>query len=111
MKKLLEHMMKNNRKRRIKKSLELKKSKRKKVVSYMLSGKAIIHLIAGLMKKIYYKYIFYEIRQCFSKAFEHSGRNKEVELDLFNYETKVHLKKATGVDTSNLAAKSYLASF
>ena len=34
----------------------------------------------------------------------------KVELDLYNYATKVDLKRATGVDTSNLAAKSDLAS-
>ena len=34
----------------------------------------------------------------------------KVELDLYNYAAKVDLKGATGVDTSNLAAKSDLAS-
>ena len=38
-------------------------------------------------------------------------RNKiKVELDLSNYATKADLNRATGVDTFNLAAKSYLAS-
>ena len=34
----------------------------------------------------------------------------KVELDLSNYATKTDLKEATGIDTSNLAAKSDLAS-
>ena len=34
----------------------------------------------------------------------------KVELDLSNYATKTNLKEATGIDTSNLAAKSDLAS-
>ena len=34
----------------------------------------------------------------------------KVELDLSNYATKTDLKEATGIDTSNLAAKSGLAS-
>ena len=52
-KKSLEHLMKKNCKRLIKKNLELKKHLRKKVINYMLDGKVvIIHLIAGLIKKI-----------------------------------------------------------
>ena len=38
-KKLLEHFMKNNCKRLIKKNLELKKYLGKKVINYMLNGK------------------------------------------------------------------------
>ena len=57
-KKLLEHFMKNNYRRLIKKNLELKKHLRKKVINYMLDGKVvIIHLIVGLTKKIYYNII------------------------------------------------------
>ena len=52
-KKLLEYSMKRNCKRLIKKNSELKKYLRKKVINYMLNGKVmIIHLIAGLIKKI-----------------------------------------------------------
>ena len=47
--------------------------------------------------------------QQFSKLYESFGRNVRVELDLFNYATKADLKLATGVDASNLAAKSDLA--
>ena len=52
-KKLLEHFMKKNCKRLIKKNLELKKYLGKKVINYKLNGKVmVIHLIAGLIKKI-----------------------------------------------------------
>ena len=51
--KLLEHFVKKNFKRLIKNNSELKKYLRKKVINYMLNGKVmIIHLIAGLIKKI-----------------------------------------------------------
>ena len=33
------------------------------------------------------------------------GTNLKVELDLYNYTTKVDLKNASGVDTSNFAKK------
>ena len=50
---LLEHFMKKNCKRLIKKNLELKKYLGKKVINYMLNGQVmIIHLIIGLIKKI-----------------------------------------------------------
>ena len=46
-KKLLEHFIKNNCKRLIKKNLELKKYLKEKVISYMSNGKVIIiYLIA-----------------------------------------------------------------
>ena len=46
--KLLEFFTKNNCKKQIKKSLELKKLSRKKVINYMLNGEdTIICLIAG----------------------------------------------------------------
>ena len=37
------------------------------------------------------------------------GGNVKIELDLSNYITKVYLKGAKGVDTSNLAVKSNLS--
>ena len=40
----------------------------------------------------------------------HSCGNVKVELDLCNYVTKAGLKLRAGFDTSNLAAKSCLAS-
>ena len=64
----------------------------------------IVDLIARLMKKTLYK-----IRQYFPEPYNFFGRNVKVELDLPNYATKVDLKNATGTDTSNLAAKSDLA--
>ena len=48
--------------------------------------------------------------QYFAKPDECSTGNKKVELDLYNYAVKADLKGATGVDTSNLAAKSDLSS-
>ena len=52
-KKLLEHFLKNNCKRLIKKNSELKKYLRKKVIHYTLNGNVMrIYLIAGLIKKI-----------------------------------------------------------
>ena len=53
MKKLLEHFMKKNCKRLVKKNLELKKQLKEKVINFMSNRKAmIIHLLAGLIKKI-----------------------------------------------------------
>ena len=53
MKKLQEHFMKRNCKKQTKNNSELKKYSRKKVIKYMLNRKdMIIHLIAGLIKKI-----------------------------------------------------------
>ena len=36
------------------------------------------------------------------------GTNLKVELDLYNYTTKVDFKNASGVDTSNFAKKTDL---
>ena len=52
-KKLLEHFMKKNCKRLIKKNLELEKELKEKVINYMSNGKVMmIHSIAGLIKMI-----------------------------------------------------------
>ena len=52
-KELLEHFMKKNCKRLIKKNSESKKYLKEKVISYMSNGKVIIiHVIVGLIKKI-----------------------------------------------------------
>ena len=52
----LEHSMKNNCKRQIKKNLEQRKYLRKKEASYTSNGRdMIIHLIAELIKKTLYK--------------------------------------------------------
>ena len=52
----LEHSMKNNCKRQIKKNLEQRKYLRKKEANYTSNGRdMIIHLIAELIKKTLYK--------------------------------------------------------
>ena len=52
-KKLLKHFMKKNYRRLIKKNLGLKRCLEEKEVNYMLNGKVmIIHLTAGVIKKI-----------------------------------------------------------
>ena len=48
--------------------------------------------------------------QHFPKPNESSRGDMKIELELSNYATKDNLKDATGVDTSNLAAMSDLAS-
>ena len=48
--------------------------------------------------------------QAFPKTNVCCIRNVEIELDLSNCATKADLKGATGVHSSNLAAKSKLAS-
>ena len=48
--------MKKNCKKKVKKSLELKKKQREKTINYMLNGKAKTVLLAvGLIKKTQYK--------------------------------------------------------
>ena len=51
-----------------------------------------------------------KISPCFSKPHESYCEKIKVELDLSSYATKSDLKRATGVDTSNLAGKSDLVS-
>ena len=71
----------------------------------MSNGTAIItHLISGLTKNTLQKMI-----QCFTIPYEHFGRDINVKVDLSNHATKTNFKKATGIDTSNLAFKSDLA--
>ena len=55
-KKLLEVFMKKNYKKLIKNNLEYRKYLKEKVINYVSNGKdMIIHLIAGLIKNIFYK--------------------------------------------------------
>ena len=62
----------------------------------MSSGRALITpLISGLIKRIDY---------------EHSSRNIKVKFDLSNYATETDLRETTGVDKTDLAEKSNLAS-
>ena len=73
------------------------------MVNYTLNGKVmIIHLIAGLTKKTYYK-----MSQYFPEPF---GRDINVKVDLSNYATKTDSKNISHVDTSSFALKSNLAS-
>ena len=48
--------------------------------------------------------------QYFPKPYELFGADINVKVDLSNYATKADLKDATGIDTSNFALKSNLAS-
>ena len=51
-KKLLEHFMKKNCKKKVNTNIRLKKSIKQKETNYMSNGKdMIIHLISGLIKK------------------------------------------------------------
>ena len=54
--KLLAHSMKKNYKLQINNNLELKRYLKERVINYMSNGKVIIiHLIVGLIKKMYYE--------------------------------------------------------
>ena len=69
----------------------------------MSNGKAMkINLIA--LKKTLHKMSWY-----FPKPYEPFRGNINVKVDLSNYATKADLKKAKGIDASNLALKSNLA--
>ena len=72
----------------------------------MSNGKdMIIHLIVGLIKKTLYK-----MSQYFPKPHKIFDGNINVKVDLPNYATKSDLKNAIGIDSSNFALKSNLAS-
>ena len=60
--------------------------------------------IAGLLKRTLYK-----MSQYFLKLYEPFGGEINVKVDFSNNATKTDLKKATDIDTSSLALKSYLA--
>ena len=67
----------------------------------MSNGKVIIILlIAGLIKRTFYKK-----SQYFPKPYRSFDGNVTVELDLSSYAIKFDLKNATGIDTSNFALK------
>ena len=69
----------------------------------------IIRLIVGQVRKIVHNQ-YLKMSQYFPKLNDRFGGNVKVELDFYNQATKVDLKKVTRFDTSNLAAKSDLAS-
>ena len=89
----------------------------------MLNGKVmIVHLIAGLMKKIYDCMILliailliaislYKMSQSFPKPFEPFGGGINVKVDLLNYASTTDIKNIVLVDTSRFALKTNLASF
>ena len=64
----------------------------------------IILLIAGLIKKTYYK-----MSQYFPKPYKPFGGDINVNVDLSNYVTKADIKNISHADTSNFALKTNLA--
>ena len=85
-----------------------------KEINFMSNGKdLIIHLIAGLIKKMLNKicqiqFHCTKMNQCFCKLYEPFGGNINVKVDLSNYARKCNFKTSRGIDTFKLAAKSYL---
>ena len=74
------------------------------MINCISNGKdTIIHLIAGLIKKTWYK-----MSQYFPRPFRSFGGNINVTVDLSNYATKTDLKNVTQVDTSTFALKANL---
>ena len=72
----------------------------------------IIHLISGLIKKIWCDFLkisIYKNEQIFPKSFRSFGRNINVKLDLSNYATKSDIKNISHVDTSGSALNANLA--
>ena len=63
-----------------------------------------------MIKKQHSIHILYKISQYFPEQYERYSGNIKIVLNLSNYPIKADLKGATGVDTSNLASKSHLAS-
>ena len=75
------------------------------MIYYMLNGKAsIIHLTIGLIKMM----LLYKMSY-FRELHTHSKNKIEFILDSANYATKSSFKNATGVDTSDLAKKSWFS--
>ena len=111
LKKLLDYFMKKNYKRLISKNLEQKKLLKEKKINYMSNAKVmIVHLVAGVIKKISCDSIVQKISQYFSKQYEASGGDAKVKVDLLNYATKTDLKNISHVDTSSFALKTNLDS-
>ena len=100
---LVEPFMKKICKKQIKKSLELKKYSRGKVINHMLNRKnTIIRLITGREKR-------HSINEWIFSKTKYLVANVKVELGLSNYATKTDLKNATDIDKSDFAKKSDLA--
>ena len=79
----------------------------------MSNGKVmIVHLIAGLIKKIWCNFIgcnYIKMRRFFLKSFRSFERNINVIVDLSNYARKADIKNIWHVDTSSFALKANLA--
>ena len=87
-------------KKQIKKSLELKKYSRGKVINHMLNRKnTIIRLITGREKR-------HSINEWIFSKTKYFVANVKVELGLSNYATKADLKNATDIDKSDFAKKT-----
>ena len=84
------------------------------MINYLSNGKVmIIHLIAGLIKKVQFDSIgcnCKKMSQYFPKPFEPFGKDINVKGDLSNYVTKTDVKNIAHVDTSSFASKTSLAS-
>ena len=80
----------------------------------MLNGKVVVvHLIAGLIKKIWCDSIgcnYIKMSQFFPKPYKQFGRGIRVKVDHSNYATKGYIKNISHVDTSSFALKTNLAS-
>ena len=81
----------------------------------MSNGKVmIVHLIAGLIKKIqsneWIQFHCIKMSQYFPKPYEPFGGDINVKVDLSNYATKTDIKDIAHIDTSRFALKSNLAS-
>ena len=107
--------MKNSCRRKIKQSLEFRVINRKGDKLYVKYTGYDDKFNSWIDKKdvaqtVKLLQLLYEMSQYFPKPQECSSGNINVEMDLSIYPTKTDLKAATGVDTSNVAAKSDLAS-
>ena len=106
--------MKKNCKKTNQQGFREEKLYKEKEMNYMPNGKdIIIHLIAGLMKRIKkwkIKWILlYKMSQYFPKPYEPFGGDINVKVDLSNYATKADIKNISHVDTSSFPLKSNLA--
>ena len=80
----------------------VEKVTKRKIINYIQNENVmIICLIAWQMRKI----SLFKMCQYFPKPQKHSNEKMKIELDLSNYATKTGLKRAAGVDTSNLGKK------
>ena len=70
----------------------------------------IVHLVAGVIKKISCDSIVQKIGKYFPKSYEASRGDAKVKVDLLNYATKTDVKNISHVDTSSFALKTNLDS-